>query len=239
MGVSWNEVSLTLDPDYGNGSIDDTGHGNVNFGEIVPSTVSDGNIGTMRVIKKNIGVITNGTYYSVYLSMDGDDQELIMTGTGLKINPINAYWDGATDGDDDTNAPSAFSSSAWGFAVPTGSTETKTLVTPFTYNYSSNYDSVLGTDLTKSTHMGIYNKATWAQVPAAGDAQQIWKQECMGATCASTGFGTATFPVYYGIMVDTDVMAGTYENEIVYTAMASSTSLDSVSNNVARSKEYV
>ena len=30
--INWAPVSLTLDPDYGNGSISDAGHGDINFG---------------------------------------------------------------------------------------------------------------------------------------------------------------------------------------------------------------
>ena len=236
--VSWNQVSLTLDPDYGNGSASDPGHGDVQFGEIVPTSVADGNIGTMRVIKKNIGITTNGQFYSVYLSMAGNTQSLILQDSTLEIEPINASW----------SSPSAFSETSWGFAVPSGDGVT-TFQTPFTYTYSASYDTVLATDLTKTSHNSIYNKATWAQVPVVDTAnnvgpQQIWKATCnttnpQGHACATYGFETDSFPVYYGIMVDTDTMSGVYENEIVYTAMASSSSLDQVSKNINRSDKFV
>ncbi|MBQ1528181.1 hypothetical protein IIZ77_00865 [Candidatus Saccharibacteria bacterium] len=147
--VSWNQVSLTLDSDYGNGSASDPGHGDVQFGEIVPTSVADGNIGTMHVVKKNIGITTNGQFYSVYLSMAGNTQSLILEDSTLEIKPIDAYWNGANDGNPDTDAPSAFSETSRGFAVPSGDGVT-TFQTPFTYTYSASYDTVLATDLTKT-----------------------------------------------------------------------------------------
>ncbi|MBQ6396389.1 hypothetical protein IJH89_02265, partial [Candidatus Saccharibacteria bacterium] len=35
--TGWTATSLELDPDYGNGSISDAGHGDVDFGTITPS----------------------------------------------------------------------------------------------------------------------------------------------------------------------------------------------------------
>ena len=241
--ITWNQVSLTLDPDYGNGSTTDEGHGDIDFGEIVPTSVADGNVGTMRVIKKNIGVTTNGQFYSVYLSMAGTTKSLILEDSTLEIEPIDATWDGTGD-----SAPQAFSETSWGFAVPTGN-GTTTLATPFTYNYSNNYDGILATDLTKSSHSTAYNQGTWAQVPVVDTTnnigpQQIWKATCdttnsQGHACTTYGIEQDSFPVYYGIMVDTDTMAGTYANQVVYTAMASSSSLDQVSKNINRSTKFV
>ena len=240
-GVTWEAVSLTLDPDYGSSDTSAT-RGDVLFGDITPTSrnTSSGSYGTQRVIKKTIGVETPGKYYTVYLSMTGDDNTLKMSGTDMAIDPIDAVWNGATDDDANTNAPSAFSSSSWGFAVPT--TQTGDYVTPFTGDYST-YDSVLGRDLTVGgTGSTAYNTATWAAVPIDGYAQQIWK----ATTTNSDGFGGEDgdqvkdhFDVYYSVMVDTDKLAGTYENTVVYTALASSASLDNVSKNLSRSIEYV
>ena len=241
--ITWNQVSLTLDPDYGNGATTDEGHGDVQFGEIVPTSVAEGNLGTMRVVKKNIGVTTNGQFYSVYLSMAGNSNSLILEDSTLEIEAIDATWDGTG-----ANAPQAFSETSWGFAVPTGN-GTTTLTTPFTYNYSGTYDSILATDLTKTSHASAYNQGTWAKVPVVDTTnnvgpQQIWKASCdttnsQGHACATYGIEQDSFPVYYGIMVDTDTMAGVYENQIVYTAMASSSSLDQVSKNINRSTKFV
>ena len=237
-GVTWEAVSLTLDPDYGSSDISST-RGDVLFGDITPTSknTTSGSYGTQRVIKKTIGVETPGKYYSVYLSMAGDENTLKMSGSTLTIDPIDATW----------SSPSAFSSSSWGFAVPT--TQTGDYTTPFTGDYTA-YDSVLGRDLTvNGTGSTAYNTATWAAVPIDGYAQQIWK----ATTTNNDGFGTRTvneqtvtgdttkdhFSVYYSVMVDTDKMAGTYENTVVYTALASSVTLDSVSKNLSRSVEYV
>jgi hypothetical protein len=78
----------------------------------------------------------------------------------------------------------------------------------------------------------------------------IWKAEAQGTAGLAHGFGTYTdaesntvtgdtennhFDIYYGIAIDTDVLAGTYTNKIVYTAMASASSLDTVSRNLMNS----
>ena len=47
------------------------------------------------------------------------------------------------------------------------------------------------------------------------------------------------FDIYYAVAVDTDTLAGTYQNTLVYTAMASTDSLDAVSSNLARDHELV
>jgi len=54
VGANWVSTSLTLDPDYGNGSASDVGHGDIAFGDIIPTSTIDGNIGTERVIKKTM-----------------------------------------------------------------------------------------------------------------------------------------------------------------------------------------
>ena len=74
--VPWEAVTLTLDPDYGNGNVGDTGHGNVEFGAINPTENSGSNKGTMRVVKKTIGISSTGQYYSVYLNMAGSSTSL-------------------------------------------------------------------------------------------------------------------------------------------------------------------
>ncbi|MBR2586786.1 hypothetical protein IKE71_00195, partial [Candidatus Saccharibacteria bacterium] len=92
--VTWKSLSLTLDPDYGNGSTSDLGHGDVDFGEIVPTGANDaGNVGTMKVAKKTIGVFSAGNYYSVFLSMAGTSNSLTKTGdTTQNISAVSGTW---------------------------------------------------------------------------------------------------------------------------------------------------
>ena len=47
-----------------------------------------------------------------------------------------------------------------------------------------------------------------------------------------TGDSDNNFDVYYAVVVDDDLVAGTYTNKIVYTALASSDSLNAVSDNI-------
>ncbi|MBR2586850.1 hypothetical protein IKE71_00530, partial [Candidatus Saccharibacteria bacterium] len=72
--ASWSPVSLTLDPDYG-GSDTTSTRGNIVFGSITPTSrdATSGSYGTERVIKKTIGITSNGTYYTVFISTSGSD----------------------------------------------------------------------------------------------------------------------------------------------------------------------
>ena len=232
LDINWGAVSLTLDPDYeatqGGGSIDDVGHGDVEFGEITPteSNTSTGNYGTMKVEKKTLAVTTTGKYYTIYLSTSGSEQDLVRVGdSGASISKTDGTW----------ASPVAFNESGWGFAVPgtniPASSSSSTLPAFTTDCDSSAY---LDTDLTVATGGDCYTDATWAQVPASGSPQQIVKKQ----TNNTSGFANDTTDVFYGTMIDTGVMAGTYQQEIVYTALASSQSLDKVSTNLARTVRY-
>ncbi|MBR2586982.1 hypothetical protein IKE71_01250 [Candidatus Saccharibacteria bacterium] len=246
VGAAWNAVSLRFDPDVAaTSSAADpeaeqalSTHGDVLFGDIVPtSTDNIGNLGTMRVIKKTLGVETTGQYYSVYLSMSGDSNRLLLNNTNMYIEPTSGTWDN----------PAAFTGSSWGYAVPTGNTTAGTFITPFsTPAIYNNYDTLLGRDLTKTgTGSSVYNTGLWAAIPVNDTdvaPQQIWKAE----TSNTNGFGGELgdsdkdhFDIYFAAIIDTNVMAGTYENSIIYTAIASSQNLDSASSNLSRSLEYV
>ena len=224
--VPWEAVTLTLDPDYGNGNVGDTGHGNVEFGAINPTENSGSNKGTMRVVKKTIGISSTGQYYSVYLNMAGSSTSLNLPSDSNVNIPAIADPTDATKGTWDN--PMAFEQAGWGFAVPTGTGTPTSYATnfnePTTY---AGYDSLSGQDLTKTgTGSSVYNTGTWAAVPASGVVTEpIW---------SSTITTSDTFDVYYAVMVDTNVMAGEYSNSIVYTAVASSQALDKVSNNLSR-----
>ncbi len=240
--TSWESLSLTLDPDYAatqaGGSVTDSGHGDINFGEVTPTgkDTSTSAYGTQKVAKKTIRVVTSGKYYAVYLS----------TGTTATTNALEIT---ASDSDqtiaaisDGTNQATfndtqSFTRTGWGYAVP------GTSITGADFSSSATYASYDGNlagtsfydNLTKTgTGSAFYNTGTWAAVPLYANAQQIYKN-----SNASRFTSGDTFDIYYSVMVDTDVMAGTYQTEVLYTAMASTTDLDTASNNMSRSTEYV
>ena len=247
--ASWSPVSLALDPDYG--SQDATSaRGDVVFGSITPTSrdTNSGSYGTQRVIKKTIGITSNGTYYTVFLSTSGSDNSLALDMENTDLS-IPAIGNGSTTGV--WSNPVAFSASGWGFSVPgtvipasADAVGTSASSTPPAFTNivtGANLDK----DLTKTLDSSIYNQDIWSAVPSSSTPQQIWK----ATSTSANGFGTYTnsnnvevtgdivndhFDIYYGIMVDTDVLSGTYENEIVYTALASATSLDDVSTNLSR-----
>ncbi|MBQ8997012.1 hypothetical protein IJ095_03265 [Candidatus Saccharibacteria bacterium] len=244
--VSWAAVSVELDPDYAatqaGGSISDSDHGNILFGGttgIHPSTTSGSNIGTEVVIKKTIAVTTEGQYFRVFLSTSGVDSNNQYTSdlqhtaanSGLTIPTIGGTWD----------SPVAFSDATWGYAVPGTSVPKSDGSAQSDFTQSSTFSSsTLGIELNALDHSAVYNRDKWAAVPVYGQSQEIWS----ASTNNSAGFGPSgdtnfTFDVYYGVMIDTDVLAGTYQNTLVYTALASSDALDAVSSNISRSQAYV
>ncbi|MBR3232780.1 hypothetical protein IKF74_00615, partial [Candidatus Saccharibacteria bacterium] len=235
--ANWAGISLTLDPDFGNGSMSDAGHGDVDFGGVTPTSkdTSIGAYGTQKVAKKTIKVTTTGKYYTVYLSTAAsattNDLKLNAEGSNQVIPAITNGTNQAT-----FTSPQAFSRTGWGYAVP-GSPITGAGFAPLTTydDYDGNLAGSTNDNLTKNgTGSAFYNTGTWAAVPLYANAQQIWK-----ASNAS-GFASGdTFFVYYSVMADTDVMSGTYLNEIVYTALASTASLDSASTNMSRDIEFV
>ena len=243
VGANWVSTSLTLDPDYGNGSASDVGHGDIAFGDIIPTSTIDGNIGTERVIKKTIGIESSGRYYSVYLSMADSSSALKLNGddSNIRINPVSGTWD----------SPAAFSATSWGYAVPntpipTSAATWKDASTPEypIFSQATTFSNVanLGIDLTKNNNASVYNQDTWVAAPVLGSAQQIWKAE----TSNNYGFGGENgdsvnnhFDIYYGIMVGADTLTGTYENELVYTALASAQAIDEISNNLLVSERFV
>ena len=83
--VRWGSVSLTLDPDYaatqaGTSEIGDEGHGDIDFGDIVPTennlADSGSSYGTLKVVKRTIGITSSGKYYTVYLSTSSANNNL-------------------------------------------------------------------------------------------------------------------------------------------------------------------
>ena len=235
--ISWGAMSIELDPDYGNGAIGDTNHGDVLFGDITPTSksTSTGNIGTMKILKKTIGVNTPGKYYTVFLSMSGSSNGLVMSGSNTTIAAVESTWAN----------PAVFSKSGWGFAVPgTSIPSSKTVATAPDFFATTTVAGKIGQELTITDGGNAYTSTKWAAVPDSTAPQQIWK----ASTETTNGFGTYTiggvektgdttnnkFDVYYAIMVDSDVMAGTYSNTITYTALASASNLDKVSTNLAR-----
>ena len=238
VGANWAAISLTLDPDYeatqGGESPSLSTHGNVDFGEITPTAKasgvtnsSAGNVGTLEILKKTIRIDTTGNYYQVFLSMNNDDSNALKNTTNSYITVPAISSDGTNTGT--WSSPAYFSAQGWGYAV-TGDTEAITLPTFFTASPAS-IASSLGNELTYANDEAVYSGVKFSAVPLLSNPQQIYKN----TTNVVGGFAdnnADTFNVYYGVMVNTDVLAGTYNNQIVYTALASAANLDEVSTNV-------
>ncbi|MBR3204261.1 hypothetical protein IKF81_01085, partial [Candidatus Saccharibacteria bacterium] len=225
LGANWQAVSLEIDTDYGHGSVTDEGHGDVLFGSVTPTerntATSPSNYGTMKILKKTIGITTNGKYYAVYLSTSDSSNRLSVSGdSGAYIPASNGSW----------AAPSAMTSSSWGFSVP-NTPIPKSDSDPSTPGFTAPSSDLLDIELTAANGGTYYSNSLWAAVPVLGSARPIWKE----STDNASGFGTDTFDVYYAAMIDTSVMAGTYENQVVYTVLASTSSLDKVSTNLTTS----
>ena len=236
--VSWRNITLSLDPGY-NPSTGTSGSGDIDFGEVIPSSIDTStpgseNYGTQKVVKKTINVTTEGNYYAVYLSVPGTNNSLSVSGDTVREIPAIT----PASGDSSTT----FSTTSWGFAIPyVAGKSSDAFPAPAIL---SAYDSFLASssdatanNLTKSgTGSAVYNTGVWAPVPTLANVEQIYKN----STNAVAGFDSGdNFDIYYSIMVDTNTMAGIYENEVIYTAIASSSALDEVSQNVSRSEAEV
>ncbi|MBQ8996506.1 hypothetical protein IJ095_00545, partial [Candidatus Saccharibacteria bacterium] len=249
--VRWGSVSLTLDPDYaatqaGTSEIGDEGHGDIDFGDIVPTenNLADfgSSYGTLKVVKRTIGITSSGKYYTVYLSTSSANNNLNLEltdgsyNTGINIPAVTA----------DFSTPVTFTDSSWGYAVP-GVQNTGITGAPSTFVVPSLLDTQIGSQTSIDGAVATYTTTKWAPVPGNTTPQQIWKAEAQGQAGTNYGFGTYIndqsvqvtgdttnnhFDVYFAVAVDTDVLAGTYSNHVVYTALASASSLDSVSKNL-------
>ncbi|MBR2586785.1 hypothetical protein IKE71_00190 [Candidatus Saccharibacteria bacterium] len=242
VGANWAVISLTLDPDYEatQSAVDPSAeqalatHGNIDFGEITPtakasgiSNSSFGNVGTLEIQRKVIRVDTTGNYYQVFLSTADDESNALKNNTNSYITIPAISSDGTNSGA--WSSPAYFSAQGWGYAV-TGDTEAITLPTFFTASTAA-ITSSLGNELTYMNDEAVYSGVKFSAVPLLSSPQQIYKN----TTNVVGGFSdnnADTFNVYYGVMVNTDVLSGTYSNQIIYTALASAASLDEVSTNV-------
>lgn len=236
--VSWRNITLTLDPGY-NPSTGASGSGDIDFGEVIPSsadtsTPGSENYGTQKVVKKTINVTTEGNYYTVYLSVLGTNNSLGVSGDTIREIPAITPASG--------NTATTFSATSWGYSVPyiagksSDAFPAPAVLSAYDTFLASSSD-VTANNLTKfGTGSSVYNTGTWAPVPTTANTEQIYKN----STNAVAGFDSGdNFDIYYSIMVDTDTMAGIYENQVVYTAFASTNSIDIVSQNVSRSEAKV
>ena len=243
-GADWGQVNLELNPDTdAETNIGDAGHGDVDFGTITPSAQAGANYGTLRVLRKKISVTTNGQYFTVYLSTTNDKNGLLLSGNASSTVEVPAV--GTDQNPASWATPRVFDGAEWGYAVPKTNiginTDTPNTLPDFGFFSSATdsqlntFESKLGKDIISTDNETAYTTAKWAPVPVKADAQQVFK----ASTNDDDGFGGEDgdsanyFIIYYGISVNTNVMAGTYSNTIVYTALASSTSLDKVSKNLA------
>ena len=234
--VDWSAATLTLDPDYG-----ETGSGDVDFGSIVPtSKVSGTSYGSLRVVKKTIGVTTSGSHFAVYLSTNGDT-------TGLNL-VVSGSGDGAVT-NSNVNIPALTNTIAspttfvirdnkgWGYNVPNAGTDGNvTGASDFNGSTALVTDTTITSSSTGSAAT-TYTGSLWAGVTNVNNPAMIWS----ATTSNIYGFGgengdtNNNFDIYYGVAVDTDVLAGTYQNKVLYTAIASTDAIDTVSSNILRS----
>ena len=256
LGANWQTISLTLDPDYDatSSALDPAAeqalstHGDVNFGNITPTSKesgitnsSAGNVGTLKILKKTIQVDTTGNYYQVFLSMASENTHGDAITTNDLVNTTSSLVSIPAIGNDGTSAgtwssPAYFSAQGWGYAV-TGDSSAITL--PSFFNIAtSTLAPLLNQELTYANNENVYKNVKFASVPLAGSPQQIYKNTT-NVVGGFDGVNADTFNIYYGVMVNTDVLAGTYENQIVYTALASASNLDEASENLAYAEYYI
>ena len=218
--VSWDPISLTLDP-----------HGDIDFGEVIPSSrdTTVGNYGTQKVVKKAIDITTNGDYYAVYLSTIGNDNSLSTSADTIQAIPaIGSAFD-----PESASSGASFSQTSWGFAIPTISTSAT--LSAYDSFLASSSDTTANNLSKLGTGSTVYNTGAWSAVPALADVKQIYSN----STNVVTGFSSGdSFNIYYSIMVDTNTLSGAYENEVVYTAIATASAGD-VSYNVTRDQEIL
>ncbi|MBR2586948.1 hypothetical protein IKE71_01075 [Candidatus Saccharibacteria bacterium] len=239
-------IYLILDPDFAateaGEPISDTRHGDVDFGEIVPTKLDTltGNIGTMIVKKRTINVDTNGNYYAVYLSSGSSNNNLNLThnstsNSNIYIPASSGTW----------ASPTPFTGAGWGYAVPGTPVPIDPAATTPTYpNFSASSvfsPTLLDTPLIYNNGGNVYT-ANFAGVPEGSSAQQIWKagtSNLYGFSSGNNGIATgdtvnSKFDIYYAVVVNDHTVSGAYTNQIVYTAISSSSSLDEVSTNLYR-----
>ncbi|MBQ3293912.1 hypothetical protein IJG96_02150 [Candidatus Saccharibacteria bacterium] len=262
LAISWQTVSLVLDSDADDTStsVGDIGHGDIIFANGDAITPVENNIaesgssyGRLTVVKKRIGVATSGTYYSIYIST-ATDQDALTIGdeSNFKIEPTSGSW----------SSPITFTEnggSGWGFAVPNTTIPRSTsIATAPDFSSSVAPASILDAQISYTTTGAetYYADSVWSAVPDISAPQQIWKES--NTLNDGYGFGTyeingnsitsphsdatdsryKSFDIYYAVAVDTNIVAGTYTNNIVYTALASASSLDTVSTNLVRNLAY-
>lgn len=234
--VDWSAATLALDPDYGA-----TGSGDVDFGNIIPtSKVTGTSYGSLRVVKKTIGVTTSGSHFAIYLSTNGTTTglNLVTSGSG-----DSAVTDSSTNIPALTNtiaSPTTFMTRAnkgWGYNVPNAGTNGSVAgASDFNGNTALVTDATITSNST-GTAASTYSNSLWAGITNVDNPVMIWS----ATTSNIYGFGGENgdannhFDIYYGVAVDTNVLAGTYQNKVLYTAIASTDAVDTVSSNILRS----
>ena len=259
VSLTWRKVFLSLDT--GSNS------GNVNYGTVTPTAYLNDNYGTLAVQKKTLTVDTSGKDFKIYLSMDstaggsGTKQALCYgfnNSAAEGVDPCGAGAAGISPVTENNGNPAALQTNGWGYAIPGGtgfssaaSYDTTTGISADSTGYTSNYGGAKADVLAETLYA-----AKWAAVPAYGTtADNIWTAhtenlygfgdyELDGVSYSSTsGDATQTdgdnsMDVYYGVMVNTNTVAGTYGNRILYTAVASAGSFNEPSKNILSDMSY-
>ena len=164
-------------------------------------------VDTMTVALGNINVQTTSPGYKLYIGMTGNSTSLNASGNNNTIP--------ATTGS--LIAPTSLTRGSWGYAIPSNTTH---LVSS---GFNSEYTTISS---------NVPDTSKRFAVPPTSNANQ---QLLAVSSTATTGSGD-DYPIYYGIRANTDTPAGTYTNNVLFTALAdagASNTLTLTPNNIA------
>jgi len=148
--------------------------------------------GSMTVASSPVSVSTTSPNgYKLYLAMKGTSQNLIHTVDATK----------SLAGSGTFTQPTALTNTGtWGYAIPSGTANIKP------NGFDDNYATM--------SSQSIATTATFAVPPLSSAAPQLVTETEHANT------STDTFNVFYGAAADNTVPAGTYQNSVVWTAVA-------------------
>ena len=169
------------------------------FSDRINLTLNTTPDGVMAVAKDTISASTNApSGYQLYLSTAGSTNALHLDGDTANNTSTNSIP--ASTGTFAT--PAALTNNSWGYALAKDSTGTPTS------NFSDNYNP-----------QDPDHNSLWAAVPTKGNEQLI--QSISGNANGATG----TLDIYYGAKANMSLPAGTYSNQISYSAIIEASSI--------------
>ena len=226
--VNGSDFYLNFSPGYNNGNVEMNG--------VNPAVSSGNNKGSLNVAKKILNVDTNGQYYYVFLSMSGNDGYLRRNGTGdsanTKISPANGTY----------AAPAKLETNEWGFALVTSNFLTDTTKEDRYYPKYQLDDGTFTPYSWNGASTTAHYTAKYAQVPVYNPTESQYpvmiKSDSNNAGFKVDDGRDVNIPVYYGVMVDTNLWSGEYTGEIAYTAIASGNDINNTSSNIEVLKNF-